>query len=289
MKPINRYVIFLLSLWTCSCFASDTEPLRDIAYGTDKQQTMDVYAAPNAHAAPVILMVHGGGWRRGDKTNKQVVTNKVARWLPKGFIFISIDYRMLPQLNGLQQADDVAAALAFAQAHATSWGGDPGKFILMGHSAGAHLVALLTAAPSKAYALGAKPWLGTVALDSAAYDIPAIMARKHLRLYDEAFGNARTIWEQASPLYVVARNAVPLLAVCSIPRPDKPCDQVHTFAEKAKTLGASVDIVEENLSHLEINQQLGLVGVYTDAVESFMATLDPQVQVMLHGQRAIRQ
>ena len=63
-----------------------------------------------------------------------------------GIIFVSVDYRMLPQQDALAQADDVARALAFAQSRARSWGGDPGKFILMGHSAGAHLVALLAAA-----------------------------------------------------------------------------------------------------------------------------------------------
>jgi arylformamidase len=243
------------------------------SYGDNSEQTLDVYASKDAHQAPVIFMVHGGAWRFGDKDNKRVVTNKVARWLPQGYVFISINYRMLPDLNGLQQADDVARALAYAQSHAGDWGGDPNRFILMGHSAGAHLVALLNAAPAKAYAFGAKPWLGTVALDSAAYDIPAVMAQKHYRFYDKAFGLYRETWEQASPHYAITGEARPMLAVCSTKRPDRPCDQVHAFASKAKSLSVNVQTLEQPLSHKEINEQLGLPSAYTDTVEHFMKSL----------------
>lgn len=277
----HAFLTFAALVLCCDLTFADTRVLHDVAYGSDKAQSMDIYIPPDAHNAPVIFMVHGGGWRIGDKDNGRVVKNKVARWLPRGFIFITIGYRMLPQLNGLQQTDDVAGALAFAQSHAPSWGGDPSQFILMGHSAGAHLVALLSAAPDKAYALGAKPWLGAVALDSAAYNIPQIMVRKHLPLYDNAFGSDRNTWEQASPFYVVNRNAAPLLAVCSTQRRDQPCDQVHAFADKAKMLGVNVTIVEEDLSHSEVNSQLGLAGAYTDAVERFIATLSPQTRQLI--------
>jgi len=57
----------------------------------------------------------------------------------------------------------------------------------MGHSAGAHLVALLTAHPAFTQAEGALPWLGTVSLDSAAFDVVAVMSGRHLALYDRAF------------------------------------------------------------------------------------------------------
>jgi len=243
------------------------------SYGDHKDQTLDLYAPKNAHLAPVIFMVHGGAWRFGDKDNKRVVTNKSTRWVTQGYLFISINYRMVPDLNGLQQADDVARALSYTQAHATEWGGDPNKVILMGHSAGAHLVALLNAAPTKAYAFGAKPWLGTVALDSAAYDIPAVMEQDHYRFYDKAFGRDRRTWELSSPYYVITSDARPMLAVCSTKRPDKPCGQVHAFANKAKLLNVDVQILELPLSHAEINEDLGLPSAYTDTVEQFMKTL----------------
>ena len=68
----------------------------------------------------------------GDKAMSRVVDNKVARWLPKGVAFVSINYRMLPQTDPVAQADDVARALAKAQALAPSWGTDPARFVLIG-------------------------------------------------------------------------------------------------------------------------------------------------------------
>jgi acetyl esterase/lipase len=255
--------------------------MRDIAYGSDPKQVMDVYRPRAASHAPVIFMVHGGAWRFGDKTATSVVANKIARWLPKGFIFISIDYPMLPQQDALRQADDVARALAFAQAHATSWGGDPAKFIVMGHSAGAHLVALLSAAPAKAYRIGAKPWLGTVALDSAAMDVAGVMQRRHLPFYDSAFGSDPAQWRQASPIAMLTAGATPLLAVCSTQRRDHSCTAAADYVARATTLGVRASVSQQDLSHEQIDERLGLPGAYTDDVEAFLRTLDPAVAAAL--------
>lgn len=121
--------------------------ISDMAYGPDEKQRMDVYIPAMAKGAPVIFMVHGGAWRVGDKAGRGVVENKVARWVPKGIIFISANYRLLPGADPLVQAGDIALAMAKAQANAEKWGGDPAKFVLMGHSAGAHLVSLVSANP----------------------------------------------------------------------------------------------------------------------------------------------
>ncbi|MES1988556.1 MAG: alpha/beta hydrolase, partial [Pseudomonadota bacterium] len=144
---------------------------RNVSYGTDSAESFDVYIPKNAQNAPVILMVHGGAWRVGDKTMSRVIENKANRWLAKGIIFVSINCRMLPKADPLTQANDVALALAKAQSLAPTWGGDAKRFVIMGHSAGAHLVALITANGNIAKQQGAQPWLGTVMLDSAAYDL----------------------------------------------------------------------------------------------------------------------
>lgn len=251
--------------------------LRDVAYGPDALQAMDIYLPPHADHAPMIMMVHGGAWRLGDKASRAVVENKVARWVPKGVIFISVNYRMLPTLYALKQADDVARAMAFAQAHARAWGGEPVQLILMGHSAGAHLVALLAASPQAAYKFGAKPWLGTVALDSAALDVVSIMERPHPRFYDKAFGSDAAHWRQASPFHVLTPGASPLLAVCSTLRLDHPCVQAKAYAAKAAAMGVRVSLLERAATHKEINDNLGLPGNYSDAVDAFLATLAPGV------------
>ena len=252
----------------------DVTKLGDIAYGETPAQKMDVYLPAHAEHAPVIFMVHGGGWRRGDKAASQVVDNKVARWVAQGYVFISVNYRMLPEADPLMQADDVARALAAAQSRAATWGADPDKFILMGHSAGAHLVALLAAGPARARALGARPWLGTVVLDSAAVDVAQIMQRRHMRLYDEAFGKDEAFWKSASPIQQLSAEAKPMLLVCSTTRPDKPCDAARAFAEQATALGVRAEVSPQALSHGEINRNLGLPGAYTDTVERFMRSLE---------------
>lgn len=250
--------------------------LRDIPYGRDARQRFDVYAPRQVKNAPVIFMVHGGGWRRGDKAMRAVVENKVARWVPQGFIVISTNYRLLPDAGPLEQAGDVARALAVAQERAANWGGDRDKFILMGHSAGAHLVALLAASPQRAIQAGAVPWLGTVALDSAALDVVKIMEAPHPPLYDNAFGSDPAYWRAASPFHVLSGPGKPLLAVCSTRRADA-CPQAERFVAKAAARGTRASVLPEDLSHRQINESLGEAGPYTRAVEAFLRGLDAAV------------
>lgn len=259
--------------------------VRDVAYGNDSRQRFDVYLPTHASDAPVIFMVHGGGWRRGDKAASGVIQNKIDRWLPRGFIVISTNYPMLPDTRPLQQAQQVARALAVAQQDAASWGGDPNGFVLAGHSAGAHLVALLTAEPALAKAQGARPWLGTISLDSASLDVVQIMQGRHLRLYDEAFGTLPSDWLAASPYQQMSGRIVPFLAVCSSQRRNS-CPQSRAFVRKAESFGSHANVLVENRRHGEINAQLGLPSAYTDAVEQFMRTLSPAVAQRLDPRTA---
>ncbi|MES2349443.1 MAG: alpha/beta hydrolase [Pseudomonadota bacterium] len=248
--------------------------LADQSYGAGRLQRYDVYLPPRAGHAPVIFMVHGGAWRTGDKANAQVVRNKVSRWTARGIIVVSINYRLLPEASVAVQAEDVAGALAAVQAGASGWGGDRDKFVLMGHSAGAHLVALLAASPSAAISRGAAPWLGTVSLDSAAMDVPGLMQQRHFPLYDQAFGKDPASWTGVSPLAQLKPGGAPLLAVCSSRRRDA-CPQSQGFASGAGKLGIRALVLPQDKSHREINEALGQPGPYTDAVESFLSSLDP--------------
>ncbi len=254
--------------------------VRDIAYGSAPRQRFDVYAPPQARDAPVVFMVHGGAWMIGDKGAKNVIEGKIGRWVPRGFVFISINYRMLPEAQVPEQAQDVAQALAYAQQHAGEWGGDPRRFVLMGHSAGAHLVSLVSASPSIARTQGARPWLGTVALDSAAYDVTALMQRQHYRFYDRVFGSDPSAWAADSPTRQLAGPIPPFLAVCSSQRQDS-CPAAQAFVDKAASLGAHAEELQQDRNHGEINRDLGVDQDYTARVESFMAHLDPGIARLL--------
>ena len=256
--------------------------VRDVAYGNDARQRFDVYSPANARGAPIIVMVHGGAWFLGDKGARAVVENKVARWVTRGFIVVSTNYRLLPKADPIEQARDVARALAAVQDHAAEWGGDRTKCILMGHSAGAHLVALLATSPAISARIVTTPWLGTVSLDSAALDVVAIMEAKHRRFYDRAFGHDPAYWRAASPYYTVTAGPRPMLMVCSSRRADS-CAQANRFAAKAAAHGVRTSVLPEDLSHKEINQRLGEESSYTQAVEQFMASLDPRAAELLAG------
>jgi arylformamidase len=275
---VLKFLVWAL-LGLCSSIALAASPVRtvsDVPYGENARQRFDVYAPPDAKSAPVIFVVHGGAWAIGDKAAGRVVSNKVAHWLPKGYVVISVNYRLLPQTPPIEQARDVARALAMAQERAASWGGDRSRFILMGHSAGAHLVALISAAPSLTQGLGVTPWLGTVLLDSAALDVVQIMESRHLRLYDRAFGRLPRAWPQVSPYHAMSKAPAPILAVCSSQRADS-CPQAERFVDKALSLGAQASVLTQNLSHMEINETLGTEGAYTEAVDAFVHGLTTDV------------
>ncbi|CAN5556047.1 hypothetical protein BH10PSE4_BH10PSE4_31830 [soil metagenome] len=237
------------------------------AYGTDAAQRLDVYIPPGARNAPILIMVHGGAWMVGDKANTGVIENKLKHWLTRGWIVVSVNYRMLPDTMAYEQAQDVAEAVQWAQGYAQDWGGDPRKIILMGHSAGAHLVALVSSRPD----MVGQSWAGTVVLDSAAMQVSATMAGRHPRFYDQAFGTDPAYWAKASPMDQWTPKAVPMMLVCSTKRQDDPCDDARRFQAKAKADGRDMPVLPQDLTHADINRTLGLPGAYTSAVDAFIS------------------
>lgn len=245
--------------------------LKDVAYGTHARQVFDVYLPPAPENAPIILMVHGGGWRAGNKNGSGVIDNKISHWLPKGYIFISTNYRLYPDADPVTQSSDIARALAKAQEMAKKVGADENRFILMGHSAGAHLVALLSAKPDLAYKQGAKPWKATIPIDTAAIDLLEIMQTKHRGMYDKIFGGDPDYWKRASPLEQISPNAIPMLLVCSSTRRDGSCTAAEKYRDAAKMAGVMADVLPQPLNHGAINAELGLAGNYTETVSSYIA------------------
>jgi len=237
-------------------------PTKTYTYGkTDPRQQYDVYAPKNAQGLPVIFHDHGGGWRRGDKAYPQVVDNKVDAFLPEGFIFISNNYPLGidtdPPVDPYTMARNCANALAHAQSNARMFGGDPNRFILMGHSAGAHLTSLLHTARELARNAGARPWLGSVLIDSAAYNVLDIMEKPHVPLYDMAFGTNRSFWRKVSPLQRMEGKTAPLLVMYSEQRGEGDMDHAVEFHEVALKYGTDSRILPVDLSHGEMNSLLG--------------------------------
>lgn len=273
-KLICRAAATLLAFAAAAAMAAapaGTRRINDLPYGPDTRQRMDVYLPAAPHRAPVLLMVHGGAWVVGDKSMPRVVDAKLTHWVGElGYILVAINYRLLPAVDVQAQATDVAAALAAVQARAAEWGGDASRVVLMGHSAGAHLVALLSADPARAAAQGAGPWRGTVVLDSAAIDTVELMTRRHLRLYDRVFGADPAFWRAVSPTAALTPRAVPTLVVCSSLRRDDSCAQSKVFVDKALALGVRSELLPQALDHASVNGELGRSGNYTRAVDTFI-------------------
>ena len=97
---------------------------RDIPYTEPKaeKQTLDVYAPPEGKNHPVVFWIHGGGWMLGDKADVQ---NKPQAFVDKGFVFVSTNYRLFPNVSIKTMAGDVAKAIRWTHDHAAEFGGDP--------------------------------------------------------------------------------------------------------------------------------------------------------------------
>jgi arylformamidase len=143
----------------------------------------------------------------------------------------------------------------------------------MGHSAGAHLIALVAAAPDLVREAGIAPWRGNVLLDGGAIDtVQTMQSRGQMSLFKTAFGEDPAFWRTASPMHRLSEKIAPTLAVCASGRADS-CAHNDAFLRKAQGYGTRTQLLAKPMSHLEINQDLGEDNAYTREVETFIRSL----------------
>lgn len=191
-------------------FAASAAAPESFAYGPDLLQTIDVYRPRGTAPAPLILFVHGGGWTSGSRA--MGARAQPDHYLAQGYAWATMSYRLVPNVRVEDQAADVAQAFAWIQSRATRFGIDPARIILMGHSAGGHLVALVGTDPQWLGAQGLSPDAisGVVTLDAAGLDVVTAMApgggASHY--HGIAFGPDVARQAQLSPLnHTAAPNA----------------------------------------------------------------------------------
>jgi arylformamidase len=262
--------------------AQSAPPPRDIAYGKAALQSFDFYKAARPDA-PLVVFVHGGGWKRGDKGNA-TGAEKIAHFTGRGYAFASVNYRLVPGATVEQQAQDVADALGYIASHARELGVDPKRIVVMGHSAGAHLAALIATDPTylQKAGWGLDKLAGVVLLDGAAYDVPAQMAdgpRVMGGTYEAAFGSAPARQRALSPtLQAASPNARDFL-ILHVQREDG-TRQSEALGRALTAAGARVKVQGFDgrglRGHMEINRRLGdpdypataVVDQWVDAVTS---------------------
>ncbi len=173
----------------------------DVPYGKDKIERLDVYAPRDAKDAPIVVFFHRGEWSKGDKSE--------AGYKPKflndnGVVFVAANYRLSPAVKHPAHIDDVASAVRWVYDHAAEFGGSPHKIVVMGHSAGCHLVTLLALDPRYLAKVKLRPsdLRGVVAWSGGAYDLVAkVKAGGMYGPYiKNAFGDSEAAWRDASPM-----------------------------------------------------------------------------------------
>lgn len=235
------------------------------SYGADPLQRLKLWKpATNKAAAPLIVFIHGGGWKQGSAETATGAA-KVTHFTQAGYALASIDYRLVPAATVEQQAADVAAAIAYLRREAKPLGIDASRIVLMGHSAGAHLAALIGTDPQYLQAAGMSlsQLRGVVALDGAAYDVPRQIAEGNRVMqgtYAQAFGTDPARQRALSPTLQAAAPNAPSFLILHVQREDGIAQsQALGAALKAAGTAASVaSIAGQGLrGHMEINRSLG--------------------------------
>ena len=258
---------------------------RDIPYATaHPRQVLDVHAPAGAKDLPVVFWIHGGGWQSGDKS---MVALKPRAFMDAGFVFVSINHRLLPAVDMGAIARDVANALGWVHKNISVHGGDPERLLVMGHSSGGQLAALMCTDDryAKSEGLSLTVIKGCVPVDADTFDIPAIIevaetrARVHqlpLPTYGhrQKFGNDPAKHRDFSPVTHVARGkGIPPFLILHIAGNPDTTAQARRMANALEAAGIPVKVVAgREATHASLNDNIGAPGdPVTKEVFAFVA------------------
>jgi acetyl esterase/lipase len=221
----------LLNLWKPVGAWEREEALR---YGAAPRQQLDVYRPRHARGAPLLVFFYGGAWQNGSRDLYPFLGASLAA---QGIVTVVPDYAVFPPARFPEFVEDGARAVAFARSGARNWGADPRRLVLMGHSAGAYIAAMLAFDPQ---------WLAVVGLDAhrdvsgliglaGPYDFLPIRGRVLQRI----FGGASR--PETQPINFVTGREAPVLLIAA--RRDTLVDPGNTrrLTEAIRAKGGSVE------------------------------------------------
>ncbi|MEN9528537.1 MAG: hypothetical protein RI932_410 [Pseudomonadota bacterium] len=282
---------------SCSKPALSAKKTADIRYqsisGVDpKFHSLDIYmpaVANPCEGVPVVIWVHGGAWMIGDKSNLDSQV-KAKHFNAMGFAFVSVNYRLSPEVRDESQLNpdrikfpdhpnDVGAAVAWVHKNIRTHGGNPEKLAVLGHSAGAHLAALV--ALDQRYIERTHTTWNPKALrclgsyDTEAYNInefmPTAVGMQRL-FYRNAFGDLPAMWSAASPINFIKDYG---MAIQLAKRGDAGRHaQLENFKKALEEKKNSVSVIDaQSLSHEEVNRLIGSTGdqIMTPFVSKFLS------------------
>ena len=272
-QAICLFLFFFLVTVASVPEASAQRVTSNIPYGTaSERQVLDVHAPAGAKNLPVVFWIHGGGWQTGDKT---MVALKPRAFTEAGFVFVTISHRLLPTVEMGALTRDVASALGWVHKNIAAHGGDPNRLLVMGHSSGGQLAALMCTDDRYAKAEGYSLTMikGCVPVDADTFDIPAIIevaetrARAHqlpLPTYGhrQKFGNDPAKHRDFSPVTHVARDkGIPPFLILHIAGHPDTTAQARRMANVLEAAGIPVKVVAgRETTHASINDNIGVAG-----------------------------
>lgn len=198
--------------------ASEVKEVRDLQYCgeegcAERKHRLDLFLPQGKEKAPVVMWIHGGAWKLGDKA---MFAGLGRRFAEDGVGMAAINYRLTPQVKHPEHVKDCARAFAWLLANVAAHGGNPDRLFVMGQSAGGHLSSLL--ALDRRYLDDLKVPAGAIkgAIPmSGVYEIPALEKARAglLGVFPDVFGSDPDACRQASPLTHVKNSSAPMLVV----------------------------------------------------------------------------
>ncbi|MBC7217989.1 MAG: alpha/beta hydrolase, partial [Candidatus Caldatribacterium sp.] len=221
---------------------------KDVPYGNDKAQKLDILVPLSIRRnekLPVFVFVHGGTWIGGSK-NEALYRHFAREVTRAGYIFVSLDYRVYPRVRFSGILADVRKALSFLYENIETYGGRR-EFVLCGHSAGAHLVALSTVKrgilPEEVYKA-----VRLVLLLSGPYDLPAYEETLDIpfrnlirRIFFDLFEGKKNLRE-LSPVFQVEKTPIPFVLVVGEEDEITPKEQSMRLFEELRAKGNSAEL-----------------------------------------------
>jgi arylformamidase len=252
------------------------------------RQVLDIYAPPNAKNLPVVFWIHGGGWQTGDKANVQ---EKPPWFTQQGFVFVSINHRLLPEVDMETLIRDVAKAFGWIHQHIAEHGGDPSRVLVGGHSSGAQLAALICTDDGylKEQGVAFSSLIGCLPVDGDTYDVPAIIETAETRRrvhhepqskygHREKFGNdpAKHIDFSAVTHVANGKDIPPFLILYVSDHPDNAA-QARRLAAVLNEAGVPATLFGgKETNHNKINASIGTEGdAATQALAEFIEKIAP--------------
>lgn len=270
MTPVKYTWLLGLFIVATASAAAAQQITRDVPYATaHARQVLDVYAPAGAKNLPVVFWIHGGGWQTGDKS---MVALKPKAFMDAGMVFVSINHRLLPAVDMGTIARDVASALGWVHKNIAAHGGDPARVLVMGHSSGGQLAALMCTDDRyvKAEGLSLNAIKGCVPVDADTFDIPAIieMAETRARVHHlpmptyghrQKFGDDPAKHRDFSAVTHVAKDkGIPPFLILHIAGHPDTTAQARRMATVLQTAGVSAKVVAgRETTHASINDNIG--------------------------------